>query len=86
MPLGPIALAACIQLDACTPNFLIQEQVTLGEGYLVKLLALKDGYIELPKEPGLGIELDESLIKEKIYDGEWETPRLYYEDGSVAKW
>jgi galactonate dehydratase len=85
-PLGPIALAACIQLDACTPNFLIQEQVTLGEGYLKKPFALKNGYIDVPKEPGLGIEIDEDLIREKIYNGEWETPRLYHEDGSVADW
>ncbi|MEM2538877.1 MAG: galactonate dehydratase [Candidatus Bathyarchaeia archaeon] len=85
-PLGPIALAACIQLDACTPNFLIQEQVTLGERYLLEPFKLKDGYVEIPKGPGLGIELDESLIKEKIYDGTWEVPRLYYEDGSVAEW
>lgn len=85
-PLGPIALAACIQLDACTPNFLIQEQVTLGEGYLKKPFILKNGYIDVPKEPGLGIEIDEDLIREKIYNGEWETPRLYHEDGSVADW
>ncbi len=85
-PLGPIALAACIQLDACIPNFLIQEQVTLGEGYLVKPFTVEGGYIIPPKEPGLGIELDDELVKEKIYDGGWETPRLYHEDGSVADW
>ena len=33
-PLGPISLAAGIQLAASIPNFLCQEQVTLGEGYL----------------------------------------------------
>jgi len=51
-PLGSIALASCIQLDACTPNFLIQEQVTLGEGYLEEPFKLKDGYVEVPKKPG----------------------------------
>jgi len=85
-PLGPISLAACIQLDACTPNFLIQEQATLGEGYLKKPFVLEDGYVKTPTKPGLGIELDEELVKEKIYDGKWETPRLYHEDGSVADW
>ncbi|MFQ6096038.1 MAG: enolase C-terminal domain-like protein, partial [Candidatus Bathyarchaeia archaeon] len=85
-PLGPISLAACVQLDACIPNFLIQEQVTLGEGHLKKPFALKDGYIEIPKEPGLGIELDDELVKEKVYDGRWENPRLCHEDGSVADW
>ncbi|MFB0557839.1 MAG: galactonate dehydratase [Candidatus Bathyarchaeia archaeon] len=85
-PLGPIALAACLQLDACTPNFLIQEQVTIGEGYLKKAFELKNGYVEVPKGPGLGIELDEEFVEEKTYDGKWETPRLVHEDGSVANW
>jgi len=85
-PLGPIALAACIQLDACIPNFLVQEQVTLGEGYLKKPFTMKAGYIELPKEPGLGIELDDELVEKKAYDGRWEAPRLFHEDGSVADW
>jgi galactonate dehydratase len=85
-PLGPIALAACLQLDACTPNFLIQEQVTLGEGYLERPFELKDGYVETPRGPGLGIELDEELVREKVYDGTWETPRLHHRDGSVADW
>lgn len=75
-----------LQLDACIPNFLVQEQVTLGEGYLKRTFKLHDGYIELLKEPGLGIELDDKLLRGKTFDGEWETPRLYYEDGSVADW
>jgi len=85
-PLGPIALAACVQLDACIPNFLVQEQTTLGEGYLKRPFRLKDGYIELPKQPGLGIELDAKLLRERTSHGKWETPRLYHEDGSVADW
>jgi len=85
-PLGPVALAACIQLDACIPNFLVQEQVNLGGGYLKKPFIMKDGYVELPREPGLGIELDDELVREKIYGGDWENPRLYHEDGSVADW
>lgn len=85
-PLGPIALAACLQLDACTPNFLIQEQVTLGEGYLKEPFVLRDGYVEVPREPGLSIELDDELVEERIYDGKWETPRLCHEDESVAEW
>ena len=91
-PLGPISLAACLQLDACIPNFLFQEHPgmperwDLGEGYLKTPFVVEDGYIQLPKGPGLGIELDEEAIKDKIYDGSWETPLLYYEDGSLADW
>ncbi|MCJ7701288.1 MAG: galactonate dehydratase [Anaerolineales bacterium] len=85
-PLGPIALAACLQLDACIPNFLIQEHVTTGEGYLKKPFEVRDGYIDLPTGPGLGIELDETALAAKVYAGDWETPRFWHEDGSVADW
>lgn len=91
-PLGPISLAACLQLDACTPNFLMQEHPgmpekwDLGVGYIKQPFTVEQGYITLPKGPGLGIELDEEALKDKIYDGGWDTPRLYHEDGSVADW
>jgi galactonate dehydratase len=84
-PLGPISLAACLQLDACTPNFLIQEQVTLGEGYLKEPFRLVDGHVELPTGPGLGIELDDEAIG-AIQGHDWKTPRLFHEDGCVADW
>ncbi len=85
-PLGPISLAAGLQLDACTPNFLCQEQVSLGEGYLKEPFVVADGYVEVPEGPGLGIEVDEEALRARAYDGAWETPRLYHEDGSVADW
>jgi len=40
----------------------------------------------VPTKPGLGVELDEEALQDKIYDGKWTTPRLYHEDGSVADW
>jgi galactonate dehydratase len=85
-PLGPIALAACLQLDACIPNFLVQEHVTRGEGYLKEPFQIVNGYIDLPTKPGLGIELDEEAMADKYDDGSWETPRLWHADGSVADW
>jgi galactonate dehydratase len=86
-PLGPISLAAGLQVDACIPNFLCQEQVSLGEGYLRRPFVLRDGYIDLPTGPGLGIELDDALIATQVYDGSWQTPRVYHEDdGSVGDW
>jgi galactonate dehydratase len=85
-PLGPIALAACLQLDACIPNFLVQEHLTTGEGYLKQPFVIQDGYIGVPQKPGLGIDVDEGLMQEKLYDGTWETPRLWHADGSVADW
>lgn len=86
-PLGPISLAAGLQLDACIPNFLCQEQVSLGEGYLVEPFELKDGYIDVPTKPGLGIELDDAAVADKLYDGSWDTPRWFFEDdGSFGEW
>jgi len=92
-PLGPISLAACIQFDACTPNFLIQEHPAmaekwdLGEGYLKTPFEIKQGYIDIPTGPGLGIEINEDVIRERAYPGDWDTPRLYYpDDGAVADW
>jgi len=64
-----------------------QEQVTLGDGYLVKPFEMQNGYIELPTEPGLAIELDEEKVRALEYDGNWETPRVIDQrDGSVAEW
>jgi galactonate dehydratase len=86
-PLGPINLAASIQLSANVPNFLAQEHNNVSVGYLKKPFVIKDGYIELPTGPGLGIELDEDAIEEKRYDGDWDTPRWFHkDDGSVADW
>jgi galactonate dehydratase len=85
-PLGPIALAACIQLDASIPNFLAQEHTTLGEGYLKEPFTFNDGYVELPTKPGLGIELDEDAMEDKI-DHDWRNREAYDAfDGSVVDW
>jgi galactonate dehydratase len=67
-PLGPIALAACIQIDACTPNFLCQEQLTLGDGYIKTPFKVQDGYILVPESPGLGIELNDDFIDSKRFE------------------
>ena len=86
-PLGPVALAACLQLDASIPNFLIQEQGSLGVGYLKQPFVVKDGFIELPQGPGLGIELDEEALADKITQDDWRNPQTYApDDGSVVDW
>jgi galactonate dehydratase len=85
-PLGPIALAAGIQLDAAIPNFVCQEQVSLGEGYLKQPFVVHDGYVDLPTGPGLGIDVDEEAFADKVFDGSWPNPETYLEDGSVSDW
>jgi galactonate dehydratase len=84
-PLGPISLAACLQVDACIPNFLIQEQTTLAEGYLKEPFPMVDGTIPLPTRPGLGIELDEDAMADKL-GHDWKNPQSWHADGSVADW
>ncbi len=96
-PLGPIALASCIQVDACTPNTLIQEQ-SLNIHYnqtsdVLDYLAdptvfeYDDGYVSLPTEPGLGIDIDEDVVRERAtQDVDWHNPVWRHDDGSVAEW
>ncbi|MFD1674203.1 galactonate dehydratase [Alicyclobacillus fodiniaquatilis] len=96
-PLGPIALAACIQLDACTPNVFIQEQ-SLGIHYnktndLLDYLddptvfRYENGFVPLPTAPGLGIQVNESFVREAAAQGHnWKNPVWRNEDGTVAEW
>ena len=96
-PLGPSALAACLQLDFATPNFLVQEQILgLGKGNdgdLMKYIAdfsvfdAPDGYIELMTKPGLGIEVDEKAVREASVKGHrGRAPEWHHKDGSFAEW
>lgn len=96
-PLGPIALAACLQMDACSPNVFIQEQslgIHYNQGsdvldYLVDPAVFKydNGYVPLPSAPGLGIEIDEDKVKEAARMGhDWKNPLWRNEDGTVAEW
>lgn len=85
-PLGPISLACGIQLAASIPNFLCQEQVTLGEGYLKEPFVVTEGHIAIPTKPGLGIELDDDALADKLGHN-WKNPETYLEsDGSVVDW
>ncbi len=61
-PLGPVSTAACLQLDACTPNFAIQEFPSFFEiggdaGMMVEPFKVHEGFIAIPDRPGIGIEL-----------------------------
>ena len=89
-PYGPINFAACLQVDACTPNFLIQEFVDplgLGVGYLKEPFVVKDGYVDLPQRPGLGVELDEEFLAARPLGPLPDPGRWFHDDdGSVADW
>jgi galactonate dehydratase len=87
--IGPVALAACMHVDALVPNFLIQEQIDqgLGEGILCEPWQVVDGYIALPTRPGLGLEIDASILQQECAYTEELGGEFYYDsDGSVADW
>lgn len=96
-PLGPIALAACLQIDAVSYNAFIQEQ-SLGIHYnegndLLDYVANKDvfsyadGFVAIPEGPGLGIEVDEAYVMERAREGHrWRNPVWRHADGSFAEW
>lgn len=96
-PLGPIALAACLNVDATCYNAVIQEQ-SIGIHYNVGKEVLDyalnkedfkftDGYVELPKLPGLGVEVNKELVlEENANPHQWKNPVWRHKDGSVAEW
>ncbi|MFL9841843.1 galactonate dehydratase [Sphingomonas sp. ST-64] len=96
-PLGPLALAACLQLAGCTPNVVLQE-MSLGIHYNAghdllhfcanpDVLSPVDGFLPIPTGPGLGVEIDEAAVRkadaEKV---RWRNPIWRQEDGSFAEW
>jgi galactonate dehydratase len=100
-PLGPIALAACMQVDLSTPNFVIQE-MSLGIHYNTEgggehditsyvkdanVFAVKDGYVAALTGPGLGIEVDEEIVRRVAKETTpWQPKEFYGEDGSIREW
>ena len=96
-PLGPIALASCLNVDATSYNAVIQEQ-SIGIHYNVGKSVLDyvtnqedfvftDGYVQLPKRPGLGVEVNKELVlEENKTPHNWKNPVWRHKDGSVAEW
>lgn len=96
-PYGPVALAATFQVDACTPNVFIQEQslgIHYNQGFdlldFVKnkeIFQYQNSFVNIPKNPGLGIEMDEDKIKEVAQQGlVWNNPSWVNYDGTIAEW
>ncbi len=96
-PLGPIALAANLQLDAVCPNAFIQEQ-SLGIHYNTgndlldyvtdrRVFDYADGHVRIPTGPGLGIDINEDYVRQRAAIGhQWHNPLWRHADGSVAEW
>lgn len=96
-PLGPIALAACLNIDAVCYNAVIQEQ-SMGIHYNVGRSVLDyvqnredftftQGFAQLPQRPGLGVEVNRELVlEENKTPHNWKNPVWRHPDGSVAEW
>lgn len=96
-PLGPIALSACLNIDATCYNAVIQEQ-SMGIHYNVGRSVLDyavnkedftfvDGFAELPKLPGLGVQVNRELVvEENKTPHQWKNPVWRHADGSIAEW
>ncbi|WP_320958927.1 galactonate dehydratase [Enterocloster asparagiformis] len=96
-PLGPIALASCLQVDAASYNAVIQEQ-SMGIHYNVgksvldyvknkEDFAFVDGYVRLPVKPGIGVEVNRELVLEENHTPHsWKNPVWRHRDGSIAEW
>ena len=96
-PYGPIALAATLQVDTCSPNVFIQEQslgIHYNQGFDLldfvrnkEIFQFKDGFLDIPKGPGLGIDIDEDMVREVAKDGlVWTNPSWKNYDGTIAEW
>ncbi len=89
-PYGPINFAACLQVDAAAPNFLIQEflfPIALGEGYLKNPIVVENGFAALPTRPGIGFELDEEFLNAHPLGELQDVGRWFHDDdGSMADW
>ncbi|UOF92580.1 galactonate dehydratase [Fodinisporobacter ferrooxydans] len=96
-PLGPIALAACLQVDATAHNAFIQEQslgIHYNQGsdlldYVVDrtVFDYSNGYVKIPQGPGLGIEINEEHVRKMAeISHNWKNPVWRHKDGSVAEW
>jgi len=96
-PLGPIALAACLNIGFSTQNYLIQE-MSLGIHYNEGLelydyledpsdLKLKDGHIERFTKPGLGVDINEAAVRKAAQqDHKWRAPQWFHDDGAFQEW
>ncbi len=96
-PLGPVALAACLQVDFASINACLQEQ-SIGMAYNKgqeidsylrdpAVFAYQNGYVPLLTSPGLGVDVDEEIVRRsQVPDLAWKNPVLHMEDGSVTEW
>lgn len=96
-PLGPISLASALHIDFTSANAIIQESsigIHYNKGFDLldyvlnpEVFHVKDGYIDLFKKPGLGVEINEEKLKEGQKIGHhWSNPIWRTKDGNFSEW
>lgn len=96
-PLGPLALAASLQVCFAVPNVLIQEHgldIHYNAGpaltsYVLddRTFAVVDGHLPRPTGAGLGVEIDEDAVRAGDRAGHrWRNPIWRDADGAYAEW
>lgn len=101
-PNGPVSLAASLQVASCADNVVIQEQslgLHYNRGYAglpsaemhdylrdATPLAPQDGHLATPSGAGLGIDIDEDVVRQR--HGQWwlPDPNWRHPDGRLAEW
>ena len=70
---SPVSTAAALQLDACIPNFLIQElyPYRIPEHFALvdhaPELDVRNGYVPISDRPGLGVELVQDRVRPYLW-------------------
>lgn len=96
-PLGPISFAAALQIDFNCINAFIQETsmgIHYNQGadlldYLEnpEVFDVKEGCVDRPTLPGLGIVINEDKVREMAKIGHnWKNPIWRNKDGSITEW
>jgi galactonate dehydratase len=96
-PLGALAFMSCLQIGASTPNVVLQE-MSIGIHYNVgydltayvkdpSIFTVTDGMVAVPEGAGLGVEIDEAMVREVSKDApKWRNPVWRRPDGGIAEW
>jgi mannonate dehydratase len=92
--LSPVGQAASVHVDLSVPNFGVQEYTDYADVYGASVADVFEGGatldesvggLDVPDEPGLGIDVDREAAREYDYERS-HLPTVRHEDGSVADW
>jgi galactonate dehydratase len=87
-PQSQVSTLASLHVDATTPSSAIQESTNNQDQWRTDLfdgnvIAIKDGYADLPSKPGLGVTLNESVAAKHPYKP-INRGHYVFGDGSIA--